>query len=248
MTPLAWSDLPRLAETWGITLPPDALARLRDFWALLRDANQTTNLTRIVDEADFLDKHAADALWAAAHLPSGSVLDVGSGGGVPGIPLALLRGSPVALLESRARKTEFLTHAVHALGLDHVTVHTARAEAFGRDPQHRETYDVVVSRALAPTAVCLELQLPLTRLGGTAALLRGPQGAEDDRRAAPGVAARLGGGELREVSGELPSGAARRVLLITKATATPPRYPRREGVPSKRPLEPAGDDGPTDRV
>jgi 16S rRNA (guanine527-N7)-methyltransferase len=181
-----------------------------------------------------------DALLGLPLLPPGParLVDVGAGAGVPGIPLALARPAlAVTLCEAASRKTAFLGEARVALGLEaRLVVETTRAETLGRRADARETFDVAVARAVGPVATCLELMLPLLRVGGIALLYRGPSDAEGDDATAATVAPMLGGGPPRIASATLPSGAARRFVVVQKVGPTPERYPRRDGVPANKPL------------
>ena len=163
------------------------------------------------------------------------VVDVGSGGVMPGIPLAIAgRGLSVTLVESDRAKAAFLVSAVAQLGLDGVTVVAERAEVAGHDPGLRERFDVAVSRALAPMPVLAELCLPLVRVGGRVLAMKTASAAEV-ASAAPALA-RLGGGEPQI----LPAPTALRrngeVVVVIKRSATPSGLPRRPGIPAKRPL------------
>jgi 16S rRNA (guanine527-N7)-methyltransferase len=152
------------------------------------------------------------------------VADVGSGGGLPGIPLKIaLPGLRLTLVESDQRKADFLRDAVEALRLGDVEVEARRAEVVGRDPRHREHYQVVVTRAAAKASVAAEYCLPLVEPGG---LLLAQARIGDWRAAAPAVG-QLGG----RISGERAG-----VVVVRKVKPTPERYPRAVGVPGKRPL------------
>ncbi|MEZ6188046.1 MAG: 16S rRNA (guanine(527)-N(7))-methyltransferase RsmG [Planctomycetota bacterium] len=217
----------------GIELAPDACARLARYVELLLAANQRTNLTRITEPTDVLTKHLVDALLGLPRLAP-PLVDVGSGGGVPGLVLACVHPEwRVALVESTSRKTNFLSEAAAALGLTQVEVHCARAEALGRG-ELRETFRSATLRAVSSVATCLELGLPLVEAGGGVLLYRGSEALE--LGAANGVSATLGGGPLEVEEQALPDGSGRVLLWAPKREATPARYPRRDGVPAKRPL------------
>lgn len=161
-----------------------------------------------------------------AHAFTGAerVADVGSGGGLPGIPLKIaVPGIRLTLVESDQKKAEFLRGAVTALGLVNVEVDARRAEEIGRDPAHREAYDVVVTRAAARAPVTAEYCMPLVRVGG---LLLAQARSQDFRLAARALG-QLGGSMRHERSG---------VVVIGKGRPTPATFPRRVGVPGKRPL------------
>jgi 16S rRNA (guanine527-N7)-methyltransferase len=162
------------------------------------------------------------------------VVDVGSGAGVPGIPIKIARPDlEVTLIEADQAKAAFLVHACAVLGLEHVEVVARRAEDAGHDPSLREVFDVAVARALAPLPVLVELCLPLVRVGGR--LLAQKTEAEDSTAA--GRAIELLGGRLSGVA-VAPSAAraAGTVVVIDKVRSTPSMYPRRAGVPARKPL------------
>lgn len=216
-----------------------ALERMRAFAGLLIEANQRLNLTRITAPQEVLEKHLLDALLGAPLLcdpsPPESLVDVGSGGGVPGLPLAALWPEcRVLLVESEQRKAEFLREAARALGLARVEVCARRAEVAGHDPALRERFAAATLRAVGPLATCLELGLPFVRTGGRLVLYRGP--GEESPEASEPVAARLGGQAPEVVLRALPDGAERRLVRVLKVAPTPATFPRRDGVPAKRPL------------
>ena len=254
------------AALFGIALEPEQLDQLARFVALLLDRNQRLNLTRIVEPAEVERRHLLDSLTCALPVldqlipntptssdpspsPSperggekreGSIrrcIDVGSGGGLPGIPLTIVfPGLQVTLLESVGKKAEFLREAVAELGLSGVSVRTGRAEDAARDPAERDAYDLVVARALAPLPVALELCLPFARKGGVTVLPRGSDLAAqlaDGEAAVQQLAARLRP-PIPLDDPDLPPG--RSLAVADKLGQTPARFPRRPGMAAKRPL------------
>lgn len=183
-----------------------------------------------VDDPDaawrLLVEDALTAVDVIADRAPGSLVDVGSGGGSPGIPVAIETGIPTVLLESRERKSEFLRAAVEQLQLDCEVV-TARSEDHARGPA-RESYDMVLARALAPPPVAIELCLPLVRPGGWLVLWTA---AIEAHQLQP-VAAILGGSIAETVA----VSDNRRLIVVNKIGPTPQRFPRRPGVAGKRPL------------
>lgn len=164
-----------------------------------------------------------------------SIVDVGSGGGLPGLALKLARPDlELTLVEANRRKAAFLVHATAALGLSQVKVVPRRAEDAGRDPELRERFDAAVARALAPMAVLAELCLPLVRVGGT--LLAMKTAAADEVRDAEAAIVELGGllEELVDAPSDLRTWG--QIVVVRKVTPTPAAYPRRPGVPNRRPL------------
>ena len=181
------------------------------------------------------DELVRDSLVLLDHLGDARrVVDVGSGGGLPGLPIAIARpGLELTLVEADQAKAAFLVQACATLGLRGVEVVARRAEDVGRDPGYREAFDVAVARALAPMPVLVELCLPLVRVGGR--LLAQKTDREDAAAAARAISV-LGG----ELIGVVPApSAARRsgtVVIVAKVGPTPEGYPRRPGVPARKPL------------
>jgi 16S rRNA (guanine527-N7)-methyltransferase len=165
------------------------------------------------------------------------MIDVGTGAGFPGIPLKILYPNlRLTLVESVGKKAMFCQHIVRVLGLENVNVVKARAEEVGQDPAHREQYDWAVARAVANLNILSEYLLPLVKLGGTMLAQKGESGPAEAQSAEKAM--KLLGGNLRElVQVNLPGVAEDRYLvLVDKVAATPPKYPRKAGIPGKQPL------------
>jgi 16S rRNA (guanine527-N7)-methyltransferase len=202
----------------------DLLSRYID---LLFEANQRMNLTRIASRADAELLHVADALTLLPHLPEGphALADVGSGGGVPGIPLAVARpDARVTLIESTKKKAAFLDEAVRALGLTNVTVDARRAEDVAH-ADRRERFDVAVARAVATLDWLAEWCLPLVRVGGRMLAMKGPK-VRDELNAARRAAHLVGGGEITLHPVDLPGTTGHVIAVIPKLRKTAERYPR----------------------
>jgi 16S rRNA (guanine527-N7)-methyltransferase len=177
-----------------------------------------------------------DSLVLLDHLGEATtVVDVGSGGGLPGLPLKIARpGLSVSLVEADQAKAAFLVRACASLGLSDVNVLARRAEEVGRDPRYRESFDVAVARALAPMPVLAELCLPLVRVGGR--LLAQKTESEDVHPARHAIEV-MGGTLVRVVVAPSAARSSGTVVIVQKVRSTPPRYPRRSGVPARKPLE-----------
>jgi 16S rRNA (guanine527-N7)-methyltransferase len=177
----------------------------------------------------------ADSLVLLEHLgEAAKVVDVGSGGGLPGLPLKIARPAlSLTLVEADQAKAAFLVRACAALGLRDVEVLARRAEDVGRDPLYRESFDAAVARALAPMPVLAELCLPLVRVGGR--LLAQKTAREDLERAANAIET-LGGALNRVVAAPSDARRAGTVVIVDKLRTTPATYPRRPGVPARKPL------------
>lgn len=224
----------------GIELRNEQASLFERYLDFLREENERLNLTAITEPHDVAVKHFVDSATVLRAVSPGSeesVVDVGSGGGFPGVPLAILRPDlRVTLVEASQKKAAFLERLRGRLGLENVAVVTGRAEEVGRRREHRELHDVAVARAVAPLAVLWEYLLPLVRVGGLAVAPKGP-GVTEELAAGERAARTLGGGrqEVREFA--LPGEAgARRVVIVGKERPCPATYPRRPGVPARKPL------------
>jgi 16S rRNA (guanine527-N7)-methyltransferase len=227
----------RLGElTARYGLPEGAAERFASLLGLV--AAEPAAITAVRDPAEGVDAHVADSL-VALDLPAVSaarrVADLGSGGGFPGLALAIaLPAARVALVESVGRKCTFLVAAVNALGLANVDVVHGRAEAW---PEGMGAHDLVVARALAPLTVLVEYAAPLLDLGGVLVAWKG--GPEPEEEADGGAAARALGMSAPEAIPVQPFEGARdrRLYLTSKVSPTPPGYPRRAGMARKRPIQ-----------
>ncbi len=216
-------------------------ARHRDllhrYVGLLLEANQTVNLTSLRDRDQAWERHVLDSLTLLPLLrplePGARLIDVGSGGGLPGVPLAICRPDlRVTLLEATERKARFLARCVAELPLPGASVLCERAERAARDPQHREGYDAATCRAVGPLREILEYTLPFLKVGGRLLAMKGRK-AEEELAAAENALRLLGGGIAEKVA---TAGGAGLVLVIRKERPVGDSYPRPPGRPRKRPL------------
>ena len=226
------------AHAWGLRLDQRQIEQFARYSAELRTWNTRVNLTAITDEEGIVARHFLDSLRCAlswGDAPS-SLIDIGSGAGFPGLPLKILRPElRVALVESVGKKAAFLRHMIAALDLRDVTVLTARAETVGRDPQHREQYDVVTARAVAELATLAEYCLPLCRVHGHVLAPKGSDIADEIARAHTAIE-RLGGRLISVEPVVIPGVEPRTLVVIAKVAPTPAAYPRAVGVPARRPI------------
>jgi 16S rRNA (guanine527-N7)-methyltransferase len=224
----------------GIRLSPRQLAMLARYEQELLDWNARFNLTAIRDVESIRAKHFLDSfscLLAWRENPPSSLIDVGTGAGFPGLPLKILQPAlNLALVESVGKKAEFCRHMTTTLGMEKVDVVQARAEEVGQGPKYRERFDWAIARAVANLPILVEYLLPLVRVGGAVLAQKGESGPAEAHASEKAVS--LLGGRLRQViKVDLPGVAEERYLIvIDKIAATPPNYPRRVGVPSKKPL------------
>lgn len=233
------SALIRGLSEWQLNDLGDHLSAFTDLARGIIDTNKTLNLTRLVEPEEMAIKNVLDSLgllrleWPQELF----LLDLGTGAGFPGIPLAICRpGWTVMLLDSLRKRLRFLEETGERLGLTNVATLHARAEDAGQDRKHRETYDLVVSRAVARLPVLLELASPLVKVGGHFIAYKGSDwAAEIEISAKAMIQLRVSLEQVFEM--ELPLGMGSRSLLVFKKQApTPTPYPRKAGIPNKQPL------------
>jgi 16S rRNA (guanine527-N7)-methyltransferase len=222
-----------------LTITPTQYTQLADYLTLLQEWNKDkVNLTAIVDPAEMVRKHLLDALtyMPLNPKPPARLIDVGSGGGIPGIVLAIVwPETHVTLVESIAKKTAFLVHVASHFALPNVHIVSERAETLGQDKQYRAQYDMATARAVAELRVLVEYLLPLVRIGGKVYAPKGPT-PQVEVEAAKTAITTLGGHLHDIVSINEPPLEPRTMVRIVKRRATPGTYPRLAGTPSKKPL------------
>ena len=226
------------ARALGLALSPSQIEQFEIYYRELVDWNRRLSLTTIVDYLGVQTRHFLDSLSAAPALGKGTerVIDIGSGAGFPGLPLKVLLPSlNLVLLESLSKKTVFLNHLLTRLGIEGVEVLTARAEDVAHLPGYRECFDAVLGRALAPLPVMAELALPLARIGGR--VIAHKKGDISTEVSTSARAIGLMGGRLLDISEvSLPGLPGHCLVVMEKVSPTPERYPRRAGMPAKRPI------------
>ena len=233
------------AAKLGLGLSSSQIHRFELYYRQLIEWNEKINLTRIVDYPSVQVKHFLDSLTVTIALsttelesPDFSIMDIGTGAGFPGVPLKILFPWPrLVLIEPTEKKTAFLHHIIHTLRLENVEVLTSTAEEAAHLPPYRERFSLVLSRAVALLPTLAELTLPFCRIGGRfVAQKKGEIGQEID--GAESAIAVLGG-ELDHVKRiELSEFRDMRCLVvIDKISPTPSKYPRRPGVPRRRPIQ-----------
>jgi 16S rRNA (guanine527-N7)-methyltransferase len=230
----------RAQELFHVNLTGRQVMALITYERELLDWNQKFNLTAIRDAESIRTKHFLDSFscvlaWGAN--PPYRLIDVGTGAGFPGLPLKILYpGMKLTLVESVGKKAMFCEHIVRMLGLENVEVIKGRVEEIGQSPAHREKYDWTVARAVATMNVLCEYLLPLVKIGGVMVALKGESGPAEAQAAENTM--KLLGGKLKQVLPVNLPGLAddRYLVLVDKFAATPPKYPRKPGIPMKQPL------------
>jgi 16S rRNA (guanine527-N7)-methyltransferase len=218
--------------------------------------NAQLNLTRITEPEAFWEKHLWDSLsgiepwlnpeassaWVregadASMLEGCRVIDIGTGGGFPGVPIAIAKPHwQITLLDSTRKKMQFLQTLGQGLGLDNLAYVTDRAETLAHQPQHREQYDLACVRAVGSASTCAEYALPFLRLGGITVLFRGQWSADDTAELVAAMAP-LGGEIVHEQAWETPlSQSVRHCLYLRKVAPSTADFPRATGIPAKMPL------------
>lgn len=234
------------AARLGLTLEEAARDRFARYLTLMEVWRDRAGLTALTDPTAVQRRLFGESLALLVALRSGGVLtagepstvvDVGAGAGFPGVPMRIVDPSlRLTLIESHGRRARFLETVVEELELEGVEVVTARAEEAGREPAYRERFDVAVARALAPLPVLVEYLLPLLEPGGVMAAPKG-SGAERELGEAAAAIEALGGCAEEPVPLSLPEGAApQRIIVVRRCGELPDRFPRRPGIPAKRPL------------
>jgi 16S rRNA (guanine527-N7)-methyltransferase len=229
------------AIEWGLELSPKQIEAFKIYYQELVAWNEKVNLTSVTAYQEVQVKHFLDSLsclQVLAGCPTDiSCIDIGSGAGFPGLPIKIVRPKiQLTLLEATGKKAHFLERMVALLGLEQVRVLHMRAEELGHDVVYRESFQVALARAVTDLAVLVEYALPLLRLEGVFVAQKGSD-VDEEIEAAEAAVGILGGqiGEVKPV--RLPGlESLRHLVVVRKVSPTPSKYPRRPGMPTKRPL------------
>ena len=247
--PLSIANLPKMSEIWQTTLnwQPTNLQenQFQQLYQLIIAGNRQINLTRITEPEEFWEKHLWDSLRGIAPkqifipgIDKGKrIIDIGTGAGFPGLPIALIfPNSQVTLLDSTGKKITFIETVLSALALNNAKTLLGRAEEIGQQYEHRQNYDVAVIRAVGNVSVCAEYSLPLVRKGGLAIIYRGSW-SEAENESLETAVEQLGGVvELIEEFSTPLSNSMRHCLYLRKVTNTPISFPRGVGIPTQKPI------------
>ncbi|MGI0491217.1 16S rRNA (guanine(527)-N(7))-methyltransferase RsmG [Alkalinema pantanalense CENA528] len=238
--------LPQNLDLWQATLdwqPNDRQQeQFQGLYEALLAGNQRLNLTRITEPEEFWEKHLWDSLGGVIDylqdpMPEIEMIDIGTGGGFPGVPIAIARPHwQITLLDSTRKKITFLQQMTQELNLTNIHCLVDRVEQVGQDPQQRERYDLATLRAVAAANVCAEYALPLVKVGGEAILYRGQWTMEEEAELIRAVE-KLGGDLMEVETFVTPLSEGQRTCLhLAKIKPTPPEFPRAIGIPTQKPL------------
>ena len=231
-------ELNKKTNQIGIKLSEEKIKNFYNYMNLLLEWNEKINLTAITEPNEVILKHFVDSLTINKYIGDNArLIDVGTGAGFPGIPLAIVNEKiAITLLDSLNKRINFLNEVKAKINLKNVETIHSRVEDFGQDKNQREKYDVATSRAVAPLNILIEYLLPLVKVGGKCICMKGSNAEEEIENAKNAI--RILGGEIEKIEEiELPeSDIKRTIIIIKKLKETPNKYPRKAGLPSKEPI------------
>lgn len=230
-----------VSEMLSVELAEEQLQRYKALYNLVVEANRVMNLTRITSQADFITRHLLDSLTLLPRLqslpPTFSLVDVGSGAGFPALPLAIVfPQANILAVESVQKKARFIEKTAQTLGLWGISVVADRCETLGQSATYRERFDVATARAVSALNVLSELCLPLVKVGGEFIAMKTASAIVEELPQAEHVISLLGGGDIETLDVSTPVLANRTLISIRKLKPTPTQYPRKPGIPQKKPL------------
>ncbi len=227
------------AEEIGMELDQEKINLFNIYYKLLVEENKKYNLTSIVDQKHAAIKHFIDSLYCMKfyNFEEKRVADVGSGAGFPGIPLKIMcSGMFIVLTDSVQKKVSFMDKVIRELKLEKTRVMQIRAEDMGRSGEYRESFDTVVSRAVAPLNVLLEYCIPLLKVGGTFMAMKGPAANEEIKQSSSALKMLKAEIDILKTVNLPVLGDLRNIIIVNKTGHTTGEYPRRAGIPTKKPL------------
>lgn len=231
------NELENKIKSLNINLNEEHIAKFYNYMNKLLEWNEKINLTAITDENEIILKHFIDSLTIEKEIDKNSkIIDIGTGAGFPGIPIRIIRDDiNITLLDSLNKRIIFLEEIIKQLKLNNIRAVHNRVEEFAKINNERESYDIAVSRAVAPLNVLLEYMLPLIKVGGKCICMKGSNIEEVDN---VDNALKILGGKIENIDKiNLPeSSIERNIIIVRKISKTPLKYPRKSGTPSKSPI------------
>lgn len=225
------------ANTLNIEVSEEQTNKFYEYMKLLLDWNNKINLTAITDEKEIIIKHFIDSISINKYIEGQkNVMDIGTGAGFPGIPLKILNNDiEFILVDSLNKRINFLEEVKEKLSLEKLENIHSRVEDLAQNKKYREKADVVVSRAVANLRVLVEYMLPFVQVNGACICMKGPNINEEIKEAEKAID--ILGGKIEKIDNlMLPDEIERNIVVIKKIKNTPPKYPRKAGMPSKQPL------------
>ena len=229
------------ANSVGMEFNEDKYEKFIKYMRLVQEWNEKINLTAITEDDEFIKKHFIDCIKAFKSdqmKEANSIIDVGTGAGFPGIPIAIMRDDvEVCLLDSLNKRINFLQEVSKQVGIDNIEFIHGRAEDFGKSEAYREQYDIATARAVAGLPILMEFCVPFVKVGGYFVCLKGPNAnlELEESKAAMEV---LGVEFIEKINIELPeSDLNHNILVFKKVKNTPSKYPRKAGKVSKNPIK-----------
>ena len=227
-----------LSKKINIDITDEQLEKFYMYMELLLEWNEKINLTAITEVDEVILKHFIDSMTVLKYLKDEeSIIDVGTGAGFPGIPIAIMKQKEkITLLDSLNKRINFLNEVCNELKIENVKTYHGRAEDLGHNKEQREKYDISISRAVANMTTLVEYLLPFIKVGGRCICMKGNE-IEEELEQAKFAIKELGGKIEKVEKFNLPnSDMERNIIIITKIKETPGKYPRKAGMPSKMPL------------
>lgn len=225
----------------GLPITKEKMIQFERYLELLQEWNEKINLTAITSQEEVYLKHFYDSLALGLYIDFServhSLCDIGSGAGFPSIPLKIMYPNlEITIVDSLKKRIVFLETLTQSLNLEGVSLYHDRAETFGQNKEFRDSFDFVTARAVARMSVLAEFCLPVTKKDGTFIAMKAAHAA-DELEQSKHVVATLGGKIRKDIPFDLPNDAGeRRIILIDKKKETPNKYPRKPGIPNKKPL------------
>lgn len=231
-------EIEKKSSKIDINLDNEICNKLYNYMNLLLEWNEKINLTAITDEKEIILKHFIDSFTINKFINSGDkMLDIGTGAGFPGLPIKIIRPEvDVFLMDSLNKRINFLNEVIESLQLKNIEAFHSRAEEMAKNNKFREKFDVVTSRAVAKLNILLEYMLPYTKIDGKCLCMKGPNIEEEIKEAEKAL--KILGGEIEKIEKIIlpDSNIERKIIIIRKKSATPLKYPRKAGMPTKEPL------------
>ena len=229
------NKIKELSKKINIELTENQIEKYYEYMNLLLEWNEKMNLTAITNQDEIILKHFIDSMTVLKYIElNKTIIDVGTGAGFPGIPIAIQKQNEITLLDSLNKRIMFLNEVIQKLELKNVKTEHERAEEYGQ--KNREKFDIAVSRAVANLTTLSEYLIPLVKKDGIIICMKGPEIDQEIKDA--DYAIKELGGKIEKIENMIlpDSDNQRNIIIIRKIKETPKKYPRKPGTPSKDPL------------